>query len=85
MEKSRFVKEKTKIPISVNWNGGINTYSGLLECAMELGVVESPSNGWYQRVGEMTKLRKKDLDGSFWTPILEDPEFQKLIRDKYEV
>ena len=85
VEKSRFVKEKSKIPITVSWGGGIDTYSGLLECAMELGVVESPSNGWYQRVGEMVKHRKKDLDEFFWQPILDDPDFQKLIREKYEV
>ena len=85
VEKSRFVKEKSKIPITVNWNGGIDAYSGLLDCAIDLGVVESPTKGWYQRVGEMAKHRKKDLDEFFWQPILDDPEFQKLIREKYEV
>ena len=33
VEKSRFVKEKSKIPISVTWEGGISTYSGLLDIA----------------------------------------------------
>ena len=30
IEKSRYVKEKSKIPISVSWEGGIQSYSGLL-------------------------------------------------------
>ena len=35
VEKSRFVREKSKIPISVTWEGGIETYSGLLDVAIE--------------------------------------------------
>jgi hypothetical protein len=30
VEKSRYVKEKSKIPISVSFEGGIQKYSGLL-------------------------------------------------------
>ena len=29
VEKSRYVKEKSKIPISVSWGGGVERYSGL--------------------------------------------------------
>jgi hypothetical protein len=29
VEKSRYIKEKSKIPISVLYNGGINKWSGL--------------------------------------------------------
>ena len=29
VEKSRFVREKSKIPISVSWEGGIEKWSGL--------------------------------------------------------
>lgn len=47
VEKSRFVKEKSKIPISVSWAGGIERYSGLLDVAVEAGYVHKPKNGWY--------------------------------------
>ena len=30
VEKSRFVKEKSKLPISVSWEGGVQRWSGLL-------------------------------------------------------
>ena len=40
VDKSRFVKEKSKIPISVSWDGGIEAYSGLLEVALA-------GNYWY--------------------------------------
>ena len=32
VEKSRYVKEKSKIPISVSWEGGIEKYSGPVRC-----------------------------------------------------
>ena len=39
VEKSRFVKEKSKIPITVSWDGGIERYSGLLDVALAGGYV----------------------------------------------
>jgi len=49
VEKSRYVKEKSRIPISVTWDGGVQEYSGLLDVAVAGGYVIKPSNGWYQR------------------------------------
>ena len=76
VEKSRFVKEKSKIPISVTWDGGIEKYSGLLDIALGASYVAKPANGWYQKVntdsGEMegAKYREKDtLSSDFWEPI----------------
>ena len=46
VEKSRFVKEKSKIPISVSWEGGVQRWSGLLEVALAGNYVAKPSNGW---------------------------------------
>ena len=54
VEKSRYVKEKSKIPISVSWDGGIERYSGLLDVALAGGFVIKPSNGWYQLVDKTT-------------------------------
>ena len=47
VEKSRYVKEKSKIPITVSWDGGVRKYSGLLDCALAGGYVTKPANGWY--------------------------------------
>ena len=47
VEKSRYVREKSKIPISVTWEGGIEKWSGLTEVAIESGHVVKPKNGWY--------------------------------------
>ena len=52
VEKSRYVREKSKIPVTVRHDGGISTWSGLLDMALESGHVVKPSNGWYSRVDE---------------------------------
>jgi RecA/RadA recombinase len=92
VEKSRYVKEKSKIPISVSFDGGISKWSGLLDIALESGHVIKPSNGWYSRVvietGEVEdkKYRTKDTDTKdFWTPILEDVTFQEYVVGRYGV
>ena len=54
IEKSRHVKEKSKIPISVSWEGGVQKWSGLLDIALQGEYVAKPSNGWYCRVDQKT-------------------------------
>ena len=54
VEKSRYVKEKSKIPISVSWEGGVQKYSGLLDVALAGGYCTKPSNGWYAKVDQST-------------------------------
>ena len=92
VEKSRFVKEKSKIPISVTWEGGIETYSGLLDVAIEGGYVVKPNIGWYSKVDKKTgeiedkKVRAKEtLLESFWQPIFKNTDFKAYLKKKYEV
>ena len=92
VEKSRYVKEKSKIPISVSFEGGIQKYSGLLDVAMEGGFVIKPSNGWYQKVNTETgviddkKYRIKDTDTKdFWLPVLQQKSFYEFVKNKYQV
>jgi len=92
VEKSRYVREKAKIPVTVSFDGGISTWSGLLEMATESGHVVKPSNGWYSRVNMTTgevedkKFRIKDTDTKeFWLPVLGDPTFQEWIKQNYQI
>jgi RecA/RadA recombinase len=91
VEKSRFVKEKSKIPINVTWEGGISKYSGLLEASLEGGYVIKPTMGYYSRcnpdTGEVKdeKLRAKKLDAEFWDDILNNTTFKQWLKDKYEI
>ena len=86
VEKSRFVKEKSKIPISVTWEGGVSKFSGLLDVALAGGHVTKPSNGWYQRKGEENKVREAGtLEESFWEPIFADTDFKEFIKKQYSI
>jgi hypothetical protein len=92
VEKSRFVREKSKVPISVTWEGGIETYSGLLDVALAGNYVAKPSNGWYCRVDKETgelldpKVRAKDtIEKEFWDPIFEGTDFKKFIKSQYQI
>lgn len=92
VEKSRYVKEKSKIPVTVSFDGGISKWSGLLDIAIESKHVVKPSNGWYAKVNSETgeveekKYRTKDTDTKeFWTSILADPTFLKYVEEKYSV
>ena len=91
VEKSRYVKEKSKIPISVSFDGGISRYSGLLDLAIESGHVVKPANGWYAKVDQSTgevgdKKRIADTTSSeFMEPILKDEKFKQFIKHKYEI
>lgn len=90
VEKSRYVREKSKIPVEVKFDGGISKWSGLLDMAMEAGFVIKPSNGWYQRVdmetGEVVdpKVRQSDTyTKDFWLPILKSSKFSDWIEKRY--
>jgi len=88
IEKSRFVKEKSKIEINVSYNGGIDKYSGLLENALEGGYVIKPSNGWYSRanVNNDKKFREKETHSDeFWNTILKDTDFPNYLEKKYKL
>jgi RecA/RadA recombinase len=84
VEKSRFVREKSKIPIEVTFEGGISKWSGLLDMALESGHVVKPNNGWYQNAKEEKKYRLTDTyNKEFWMPILTDPTFSEWIENRY--
>lgn len=92
VEKSRHVREKSKIPVTVTFDGGISKWSGLMDIALESGHVIKPSNGWYSRVNKETgeiedkKWRLKDTDcKEFWVQVLMDKSFRDWVKENYQV
>ena len=91
VEKSRYVKEKSKIPITVSWDGGVRSYSGLLDVALAGGYVTKPSNGWYAAVdmetGEIGSKVRHDqtLEHEFWEPIFANTDFKEFIKKQYTI
>ena len=86
VEKSRYVREKSKIPVEVSFEGGISKWSGLLDIALEGGFVTKPSNGWYAKAGEQNKYRLKDTHNKeFWMPIIQSKEFNSFVENRYRM
>ena len=86
VDKSRYTKEQSKIPISVSWDGGVQKWSGLLDVALAGGYVVKPSNGWYSRNGEDKKFRQKEtLEEDFWTPIFANTDFKDFLKKQFQI
>lgn len=93
VEKSRYVKERSKVPITVSWEGGVNRWSGLFDIAIEGNYIAKSGVGWYQMVdretGELVgnKLRAKDIvdNDRIWSTILEKTDFKEFIKGKYKI
>lgn len=92
IEKSRYVKEKSKIPVSVSFGSGISRWSGLLDLASESGnVLKTRGKGYYyQRVDLTTGVieeeqfkEKQTNTAAFWDPILKDEHFKSFVEKKY--
>ena len=91
VEKSRYVKEKSKIPITVSWDGGVRSYSGLLDVALAGSYVTKPANGWYARTDTTTgdvgqKVRyDQTLEKEFWDPIFAETDFKEFLKKQYSI
>ena len=86
VEKSRYVREKSKIPVEVTFENGISRWSGLLDLALETGHVVKPSNGWYQQAGTEKKYRQADTNtADFWVPILTKTDFGAALKARFQL
>ncbi len=94
VDKSRFVKEKSKILINVSFDKGIQKYSGLLDIGVEGKFIEKgrygKSLGFAKidrstgEIGKMLPIAKTNTE-EFWYSLLNDIEFKEFVRKKYEV
>lgn len=93
VEKSRYVKEKSKIPITVSYDGGINRWSGLLDVAIDGGYIVKPKAGWYATVDKETgevrqpSMRAGDIvdNKEFWTKMFQETDLAKYIENTYKM
>lgn len=90
--KSRHSREKSRVPLQVFFDGGVNVWSGLLEMALASGDICKPANGWYQVVdpdtGELigNKVRAADTNTrEFWQPVLERDHFKRWVKSTFSI
>lgn len=90
IEKSRFVKEKSKFKYNVNYKNGIYKWSGVLEWAIEAGLVKQ-SGAWYQlydfdsQTFAEKKTLSKNIPSSFYEALLKNEKFKEFIKEKYKL
>jgi RecA/RadA recombinase len=93
VEKSRYVREKSKIPITVSFEGGINRWSGLLDVAVDGNYIAKPKAGWYclvdRKSGELQQpnMRAGDIvnNKKFWMDMFTNTDFAKHIENRYKM
>jgi RecA/RadA recombinase len=93
VEKSRFVREKSKLPFTVLYETGIQKWSSLFDLAIESGHIQKANQGWYNLVdmetGEIIepKRRSKDIenDDEFFKKLIENQEFKVYIEHRYKL
>jgi RecA/RadA recombinase len=90
VEKSRYVKEKSKIPINISYETGINKWSGMLEWGVESGVIDKPKKGYYQftnqKTGEVGPEYKEDdiiNNDVFWRDVLSNSNLSTWVKEKF--
>jgi RecA/RadA recombinase len=93
IEKSRFVKEKSKLPFTVRYDGGIQKWSSLFELAMEAGFIVKPLKGWYNiadpDTGELNdkNYRQADVEKNddFFLRLLTNKSFKQFVEHKFKL
>ena len=92
IEKSRFVREKSKMKFDVSWESGINKWSGLLDLAVESGDVIKPKNGRYSLVDPSTGeilidsvTEAKTESDDFLGVVIRRPGFKQFIRERFKL
>lgn len=94
IEKSRHVREKSKIPITVTFEGGISKWSGLLDIAEKLEYIRKPKVGWYEAINPATGevlseklMRAKEFatNSEFWKMMFTKTDLGEAIRNQYTV
>ena len=89
VEKSRYVKEKSKVPLNINFEEGVNKYSGIFDLAQEFGFIKG--SGFYQLVdpetGELDekKLRKKAIPDEYYEKLVNSDQFEEKVKEKYQL
>lgn len=91
VEKSRYVKEKSKIPFEAHFESGIYKWSGLFDLAVEYGLIKQASKGWWlvtdPETGEVsdTKTRESEIkkNDAFFEALIKDKGFNTFVENKY--
>lgn len=91
VEKSRFVKEGSKFDVTVNFDDGLDRYSGLMELAIATGFMVkindkmisavNQEDGTFDEKGKMRSWWEKNTQ--FWEELIVNPAFDDKVAEMY--
>jgi len=84
--KGRKALEKSKLKYRIKHEGGLDFFYGLLDDALEFGVVVKPKNGAYARPCVPNDVNWKENEiycPEFWVPIFKNTDFENKLIEKY--
>lgn len=92
-EKSRFVRDKMKIPITVKFEGGVDIYSGIFDLALEFGLIVTEKKGYYKKVNPDTgevhdsqfKASQIEKDKDYLKSLVDNDKFAAFIKKTYQL
>ena len=88
VEKSRFVKEKSKFPINVRYDKGVDKYSGLLDNLLEGGYIQKSGNGYVRSHIDnddkmyIKKATKEQLS-EWYLDLFKSTDFKQYLEKKF--
>jgi RecA/RadA recombinase len=92
IDKSRYMKDRVKLPITVRWESGIHKYSGLSDLAIEFKIIEECKLEDVKGKPAGLKFNKRiipmigqDLNKEFWEDVIKNSELSKKIEEKYKL
>ena len=93
IEKSRYVKEKSKLPFTVMYDSGIQKWSSMFDLATEAGYILKPKVGWYQLVdpetGEVSEKNYRQAEiiknDSYFESLINNSDFKKSVEYKFKL
>lgn len=93
IEKSRYVKEKAKLPFTVMYDSGIQKWSALFDLAIESGYILKPKVGWYQLVdpetGEVSEKNYRQAEiqknDEYFKVLVQSPDFKAFVEKKFKL
>lgn len=87
-EKSRFIREGIRFPLTIPAGGEIKKYSGLFDLALETGYVEKEGMKYIvPELPEFPKAYRKELENSeeFWTMMFDKTTMVETIENSLRV
>lgn len=90
VEKSRFVREKSVVPITVKFEGGIQRWSGLFDIALETGLIKkidgskSYEVSGHESFGTFARGEVENAS-AFWRDIITNTDFPDRVEREFKV